>query len=731
MPVSAVVIVFILAFLQPVWAQAPSGLKASSASSKRIDLTWTGSASSYVLQRALVGGSFADLTTVSSAAATDTSIDPYTTYQYQVLAVTLSGRSTPSNVITVGPPPAGFTNAAPSPNSNADGNYGYNISLVLDANGDPAFAFVFADPNLDTDESDTQVLFRSWSRAQYKWNPVVTVATVGDIATTFRQSISLARDASNGSYAIAAENGNDGFIHVYDSPDGKSWKPTGTIATDNAAEGPSLALANGNLYLAYVISADGLQYTTGKLSADTSTWQSTLAPIPANTANANNDTAPSLALDAGGMPAIAYWVPDTTQTYNEILYYWRPPSGTPIKVLDTQNQQTDGYAKLLFYGSDPRIALYAQRQDADFGVGLHAVHSNDGGNTWTTPVVIPPDGNSSTDYPFDFALGSKDQGAIFFGQNSGTGDAVCGNPKLSLSTDLTKWKTCAAADVDTTGQYQVYPGSVAAVYGNNDKLYLLWWDTGDSGTGNGVLMYREPPAIASETPTITTQNGVVNGATFQPGIVGGSWVTIYGANFTNVTETWANADFSNGLPTSLGGVSVNINGRAAAVYFVSPTQLNVQAPSPLSGNVSVQAFHNGAGSNTVTADAVANAPGLFSYAVGSTVFPAAVFPDGTILGDPALNAQTEKARPGARLQLYATGLTSSPAGQVISAAMPVSDPVTVKIGSAKATVEFVGLVAVGEFQINIVVPTLPSGDYPITVSIDSQTSPDTVMFPIQ
>ena len=242
-------------------------------------------------------------------------------------------------------------------------------------------------------------------------------------------------------------------------------------------------------------------------------------------------------------------------------------------------------------------------------------------------------------------------------------------------------------------------------------------------------MYRQPPANASTTPAIASQNGVVNGASFEPGIVGGSWVTIYGVNFAAVTDTWDNSDFSNGLPTTLDGVSVNINGQPAAVYFVSPTQLNVQAPSPLSGNVSVQVFQNGAASNTVTAQAAANAPALFTYAVGSTTFPAAVFPDGTIVGDPALNGQTEKAHPGARLLLYATGLTSSPSGQLVNAAIPVSDPVTVKVGSANATVEFSGLVAVGEFQINIVVPTLPDGNYPVTVTIDGQTSQANVMIP--
>lgn len=724
------IIIFGLFSSAPALAQTPSGLTATAASSKNVSLAWTGSASSYVVERAPLGGSFADLTTVSTSTTSDSSIDPYLTYQYQVLAVTSSGRSAPSNVITVGPPPAGFTNAAPAPNSDAADDYGYDLSLVLDRNGDPAFAFLFNDPNQNSDSTATELFFRSWNRALYKWNPLVNVATVGDIATSFRPSISLAFDSSTGIFAMATENGNDEMLRVYTSSNGTSWTNKTTIQSPDAAYGPSLALAGGNLYLAYSVSHTGLQYTTGKLSAGASTWQTTAAPVPANTDVADVGSAPSLALDSSGVPAIAYWVPDTTQSYNEILLFWRPPSGAPTRVMDTQNQQSDVSAKMVFFQNNPRIAVYASRQDADTEDGIHFVRSDDGGHTWGSPVVIPPDGDSSTDYPLDFALGSQDQGAVFFGQNSGTGTSVCGNPKLSLSTDLTHWSTCDIADPSITDQYQVYPGAIAAAYGGNDKLYLLWWDDSGSTTGDGILMYRQPPANASSTPAIASQNGVVNGASFAPGIVGGSWVTIYGVNFAAVTDTWDNSDFSNGLPTTLDGVSVKINGQPAAVYFVSPTQLNVQAPAPLSGNVSVQVFQNGAASNTVTAQATANAPALFTYTVGSTTFPAAVFPDGTIVGDPALNGQTEKAHPGARLLLYATGLTTSPSGQLINAAIPVSDPVTVKVGSANATVEFSGLVAVGEFQINIVVPTLPDGNYPVTVTIDGQTSQANVMIPI-
>ena len=75
-------------------------------------------------------------------------------------------------------------------------------------------------------------------------------------------------------------------------------------------------------------------------------------------------------------------------------------------------------------------------------MGDHTARSDNGGATWLTPVVIPPDGNSSTDYPFDLAVDSTGKGAAFFGQNGSAGDAVCGNPKVSRTSDFTTFKTC-------------------------------------------------------------------------------------------------------------------------------------------------------------------------------------------------------------------------------------------------------------------------------------------------
>jgi adhesin/invasin len=99
--------------------------------------------------------------------------------------------------------------------------------------------------------------------------------------------------------------------------------------------------------------------------------------------------------------------------------------------------------------------------------------------------------------------------------------------------------------------------------------------------------------------------------------------------------------------------------------------------------------------------------------------------------DYSLNTVSNPAKAGSTIMAYLTG--SGP----VSAAVPdgadaPSDPlvrstapVTAKIGSASAEVSFAGLAPgfVGLAQVNIVIPSgLAKGDYPLTVTIDGQTS---------
>jgi uncharacterized protein (TIGR03437 family) len=180
----------------------------------------------------------------------------------------------------------------------------------------------------------------------------------------------------------------------------------------------------------------------------------------------------------------------------------------------------------------------------------------------------------------------------------------------------------------------------------------------------------------------------------------------------------------------LSGIQVRVNNLPAAVYFISPGQISFQVPSGVSGTVNVQVVRDGVAGNTVTGTVVENAPALFTYAAGSKTFPAAVYANSAVVvGDPALSGSAvRKAVPGDRIAVYATALAPSPSGVIVGVSgLP---GVTATIGSANATVEFAGLVAVGQFQINVLIPDLPPGEYPVVIRYNGKNSPAGVVIPV-
>jgi uncharacterized protein (TIGR03437 family) len=260
-------------------------------------------------------------------------------------------------------------------------------------------------------------------------------------------------------------------------------------------------------------------------------------------------------------------------------------------------------------------------------------------------------------------------------------------------------------------------------------VFYLWGcqGVGTPGPGRQFASRQFTITTAAAGPVLTT-GSLANGATYASGgLVPGSWAQVKGTGLSPVSRIWGAADFQglgNKLPTSLDGVSVLVNSLPAAVYFVDPGQIDFQVPSGVSGTASVQVTANGQSSNTITAAAAASSPGIFPVIVNGTNYPAGVFLDGKIVGDPAANAAFRKAKPGDVIQLFVTGLVVAPAG-VLPTSQLVSG-VTVTIGTATVAASFAGLVAVGEFQINFTVPQLSDGVYPMSIAVNGVASPENI-----
>jgi len=199
-------------------------------------------------------------------------------------------------------------------------------------------------------------------------------------------------------------------------------------------------------------------------------------------------------------------------------------------------------------------------------------------------------------------------------------------------------------------------------------------------------------------------------------------VEIKGANLAPAgdTRSWLNSDFvGNQLPKQLDGVSVTVNGTAAYVYYISPTQVNILTPpGAIQGPVNVVLTANGVASASATAQAQALAPSFFVFAGGYVI---GTHLNGSLIGPTTLYpGASTPAKPGEIVVIYANGFgpTNVPvtSGSLTQSGTLSPLPV-IQIGGVTAAVQFAGLVADGEFQFNVMIPSsLANGDQPITAT---------------
>jgi uncharacterized protein (TIGR03437 family) len=106
--------------------------------------------------------------------------------------------------------------------------------------------------------------------------------------------------------------------------------------------------------------------------------------------------------------------------------------------------------------------------------------------------------------------------------------------------------------------------------------------------GNNRIRRITAGPVAPPAVPVIRENGVGNGANFTPPIIPGSLATIFGTNLSPVTMTWDNAIVNGQLPTTLGGVSVTVDGKPAYISYVSRTQINIVVPAIAFGPVPVR-----------------------------------------------------------------------------------------------------------------------------------------------
>ena len=258
---------------------------------------------------------------------------------------------------------------------------------------------------------------------------------------------------------------------------------------------------------------------------------------------------------------------------------------------------------------------------------------------------------------------------------------------------------------------------------NNNRIRKVW---GAATTATAPLV--KPDGIAPVGSTVNT---------IQPG----EWVSIYGTNLADSTVSW-NGDF----PTSLAGTSVTINGKAAYLSYVSPTQINLQAPNDMAtGSVPVVVTTaGGTAMSTVTLASIAPSFFLFDSKHVAGIIPrsdgSGAYGGGTydILGPTgsSLGYSTIAAKAGDIIELFGTGFGPTspavPAGEAFSGAAATTNPVNILINNMNIASIFAGLSGAGLYQINVMIPPgLGSGDLSLKAIVGGMQTPSNVVVSLQ
>ena len=162
----------------------------------------------------------------------------------------------------------------------------------------------------------------------------------------------------------------------------------------------------------------------------------------------------------------------------------------------------------------------------------------------------------------------------------------------------------------------------------------------------------------------------------------------------------------------MGGTWVTINGVTAPLYYVSPTQLNIQVPYETPTNAAARVVINNNGATASASITVSpEAPAIFTFDNDAPV------------------PYTTAAR-GQEIALYVTGAGAvlpsiadgaAPAANTTLADLPAPvGAVGVTVGGVTAVLDFVGMPtwAVGVVQINYTIPSsAPLGLQPVVVSV--------------
>jgi uncharacterized protein (TIGR03437 family) len=207
-------------------------------------------------------------------------------------------------------------------------------------------------------------------------------------------------------------------------------------------------------------------------------------------------------------------------------------------------------------------------------------------------------------------------------------------------------------------------------------------------------------------------SGVADAASGNPIAAPGMLISIYGSNLASGAQPAG----ATPLIDFMQNTEVTIGGTLCPLYYVSPTQLNVQVPYERSAGVSKLVVFGPANTSVSTNITIADsAPAIFTNSGALTPFSSGK------VGDTLIMFITGEGKVTPAL---ADGATPAPATPVSRLPAPVL-PISMTVGGVNAPIAFAGIASglVGVTQVNFVIPAgVPAGVQPVVVTVGAASS---------
>jgi adhesin/invasin len=212
------------------------------------------------------------------------------------------------------------------------------------------------------------------------------------------------------------------------------------------------------------------------------------------------------------------------------------------------------------------------------------------------------------------------------------------------------------------------------------------------------------------TPGGPVVSGVTNAESYQTMASPGMAMAVFGSQLANTPGQASTQP----LPYAIAGVSATVNGIAAPLFYVSPTQVNIEVPYEAGAGPAVLGLNNNGQIYGYQFQIAPSAPGI------------AADENGNIIPDAA-------AQQGSVATLYITGFgdvtPAIPTGLAPTTLTPSPQPLlplTVTVGGVEVFLQFVGIPPgeVGVARVDFVVPgSVPVGVQPVVVTVNGVASP--------